>query len=105
MFAVDLRKDSPTYGKWEGVVLSAENKRQFLFLAGSHMASLFCPILPSFATNAMMSTIPMMKADSCGTTLLPESSGQRSMAMPNSIQPRSFWARRTNSILHLHLFS
>ena len=27
--AVDLRKDSATYGKWEGVVLSAENKRQF----------------------------------------------------------------------------
>ena len=27
--AVDLRKDSPTYGKWEGVLLSAENKKQF----------------------------------------------------------------------------
>ena len=27
--AVDLRKGSPTYGQWEGVVLSAENKRQF----------------------------------------------------------------------------
>ena len=27
--AVDLRKESPTYGKWEGVLLSAENKRQF----------------------------------------------------------------------------
>ena len=27
--AVDLRKNSPTYGMWEGVVLSAENKRQF----------------------------------------------------------------------------
>ncbi len=27
--AVDLRKGSPTYGKWEGVLLSAENKRQF----------------------------------------------------------------------------
>lgn len=33
--AVDLRKGSLTYGKWEGVVLSAENKRQFLFLVGS----------------------------------------------------------------------
>lgn len=27
--AVDLRKDSETYGKWVGAMLSAENKRQF----------------------------------------------------------------------------
>ena len=27
--AVDLRKGSATYGKWYGVVLSAENKKQF----------------------------------------------------------------------------
>ena len=27
--AVDLRSDSKTYGKWYGVVLSAENKKQF----------------------------------------------------------------------------
>lgn len=27
--AVDLRKNSTTYGQWEGVVLSAENKKQF----------------------------------------------------------------------------
>lgn len=26
---VDLRRSSPTYGKWTGVVLSAENKRMF----------------------------------------------------------------------------
>jgi dTDP-4-dehydrorhamnose 3,5-epimerase len=26
--AVDLRRSSPTFGKWEGVVLSADNKRQ-----------------------------------------------------------------------------
>lgn len=27
--AVDLRVESPTFGKWYGIVLSAENKRQF----------------------------------------------------------------------------
>ena len=32
--AVDMRKDSPTYGKWEGVILSAENKKQFYIPEG-----------------------------------------------------------------------
>lgn len=32
--AVDLRPESATYGKWEGVVLSAENKRQFFIPRG-----------------------------------------------------------------------
>jgi dTDP-4-dehydrorhamnose 3,5-epimerase len=27
--AVDIRRDSPTFGKWEGIHLSAENKKQF----------------------------------------------------------------------------
>ena len=32
--AVDLRKDSETYGKWVGVLLSAENKKQFMIPRG-----------------------------------------------------------------------
>lgn len=32
--AVDLRKDSKTYGKWVGVILSSENKRQFMIPRG-----------------------------------------------------------------------
>ena len=32
--AVDLRKNSPTYGKWVGVTLSDKNKRQFMIPRG-----------------------------------------------------------------------
>lgn len=32
--AVDLRKDSATYGKWVGVVLSGENKKQLMIPRG-----------------------------------------------------------------------
>ena len=32
--AVDLRKDSPTFGQWHGVLLSEENKKQFFVLKG-----------------------------------------------------------------------
>jgi dTDP-4-dehydrorhamnose 3,5-epimerase len=32
--AVDLREDSPTYGKWHGVILSAKNKKQFFVPKG-----------------------------------------------------------------------
>ena len=32
--AVDLRKDSPTYGKWEGVLLSEENRRMLYIPEG-----------------------------------------------------------------------
>jgi len=32
--AVDIRRSSPTFGKWHGLVLSGENKRQFYIPAG-----------------------------------------------------------------------
>lgn len=32
--AVDLREGSPTFGKWEGVILSSENHRQFFIPRG-----------------------------------------------------------------------
>ena len=32
--AVDLRENSPTYGKWESVVLTGENKKQFFVPKG-----------------------------------------------------------------------
>lgn len=33
-FAIDIRKGSPTYGKWESVVLSEENNKQFYIPRG-----------------------------------------------------------------------
>lgn len=32
--AVDIRKNSPTFGRWHGLILSAENKTQFFVPAG-----------------------------------------------------------------------
>ena len=47
--AVDLRKESQTYGKWFGVVLSEENKKQFFI-----PKNLLCLLLRLFMTELYM---------------------------------------------------
>ena len=57
--AVDLREGSPTFGKWHGVVLSAENKKQFFipknfahgFLVLSEYAEFFYKVTDFYHPN------------------------------------------------------
>jgi dTDP-4-dehydrorhamnose 3,5-epimerase len=51
--AVDIRRDSPTFGQWAGVMLTAENKRHFWVPEG--FAHGFC-VLSEFATFAYQCT-------------------------------------------------
>ena len=79
--AVDLRKDSETYGKWYGVELTAENKKQFYISPALPTAFWCCPTRRSFATNARTSTTRRTRAVLPGTTLLLAFNGLRSRAI------------------------
>lgn len=61
--AVDLREGSKTFGKWYGVVLSAENKKQFFIPKDLLMDSWYFLRMRSSPTNALISIIQTMRAD------------------------------------------
>ena len=59
--AVDLRADSKTYGKWFGVELTAENKKQFYIPEGFCLMRLSLPIsVPISIIRAMRAAWPIM---------------------------------------------
>ena len=83
--AVDLRKGSETYGKWYGLELSEENKKQFYipkgfahgFIVLSDYAE-FCYKVTDFVINAPTSIIRGMMAGLFGMILQSVSHGRTS---------------------------
>ena len=65
---VDLRADSPTYGKWHGEILSAENKKQLYIPPKLLMVLSYCLMKLNLYTNAQNFTMVKMKGESCGMT-------------------------------------
>lgn len=74
--AVDLREGSETFGKWFGIVLSAENKNSSLYQRILHMDSSCCLIMQSSAIRLQISIIQMMRAVFSGMILQSVSNGQ-----------------------------
>ena len=73
--AVDLRSDSKTYGKWYGVELTAENKKQFLIPQGFAHGFLVLVMKQNSATRLTISGTQTMKVVWLGTILKLVSNG------------------------------
>ena len=67
--AVDLRKGSETYGKWHGVILSAENKKQFFIPKNFAHGFIVLSEMRNLLINVRISIIPMTRAGFHGKIL------------------------------------
>ena len=65
--AVDIRGGSPTFGRWVGVVLSAENKRQLYVPPGFAHGFVVTSEAALFSYKCTDFYAPMPKGPSCGT--------------------------------------
>lgn len=73
--AVDLRKDSKTYGKWFGVVLSEDNKKQFFIPKNFAHGFLVYRIMLNLHISVPIFIILMMRAVCFTMTLISVWSG------------------------------
>ena len=72
---VDLRPGSPTFGKWEGAVLTGDNHRQLFIPRGFAHGFFVLSDTRRSPTNAMTSTTRTTRAALCGMTPRSASSG------------------------------
>ena len=65
--AVDIRRNSPTFGKWVGVELSEENKRMFWLPAGMAHGFVVCRVRRTFFTRRPTIMRRSLNVQFCGT--------------------------------------
>ena len=74
--AVDLRKSSPSFGRWEAIRLSEQNRLSFSIPPVSRMVSWCFPSLPKCSTKRPTFTLRNTSVPSSGTILRSTSSGR-----------------------------